>query len=608
LDFLETDWSDVPARQRSMRAVFDHSWNLLTERERDVLAALSVFRGGFTHEAARHVAGASLHDLATLVDRSLLHRAQGRYGMHDLLRQYAADRLHQTEETEIVRDQHSAYYANRLQAWAADLKSDRQIAAVEKMEIEIANARAAWDWMVHQGDLTQIDRAMEGLCLFYEWRVRYAEGESACQAVIQHLSSSTPPVHDRRRKKAAKIQAKALTRQSVFSDPEHADQLLQECLILLDDPKLAGEDIRAEKAFALYRMAIVSSSADHERTQGLFEQSIELYQSLEDRWGLANALNGLSTVLWDRAAYDEAKQLHGKSLAIYWELGDQRGVACSLGRMGTLALLQGQIEGEWLVRESISIYQKVGDHVSMALGFYVAGMALMTLGAFDEAHSLLDENVAVFKDVGGRNDIANVMQSCAKVHLGQYAQGRAQAEDGLNEAREAGDSLNVGFALIVMGWEALTRKAYAEAQTLFQESAGICQSVEHQDMAGWALAFLGYADRELGQVTQAKAHLHRALRIATDIQSFSGLLFTLSGITLLLASLGQEERAIELYGLASRHPAVANSRWFADVVGQPIAAVAAELPPDVAAAAEERGRARDMEATMMKLLVELEKT
>jgi tetratricopeptide (TPR) repeat protein len=459
--------------------------------------------------------------------------------------------------------------------------------------------------MVRQGSLAQIDRAMEGLCLFYEWRVRYAEGESACRAAVQRLSSSTLPAQDQRRE-AARIQAKALTWQSVFADSERAGQLLQECMALLDGPELTGEDTRSERAFAFYRMALTLSGTDHERAQRLFEQSVALYQSLEDRWGLANTLNDLGTLLWDRAAYDEAKQLHGKSLAIYWELGDQRGVAHSLGRLGTLALLQGQVEGEQLVRESIAIYKEIGDRGSMAYGFYIAGMALMTLGAFDEAHALLGENVAVFKDMGAHSDIADVMQSCAKVHMGQYEQGRAQAEAGLNVAQEISNSLNVGFALIVLGWGALVRKAHTEAQTLFQESADVCQSVGHQDMLGWALAFLGYADRELGQIAQAREHLHQALQIAADIQSFSGLLFTLSGIALLLVSLGHEERAIELYGLASCHPAVANSRWFADVVGQPIAAVAAELPPDAVAAAEERGRARDLEATVAELLAELE--
>jgi predicted ATPase/DNA-binding SARP family transcriptional activator len=73
-DFLRRDWRDVPQRQRSMRAVFDHSWNLLTVRQRTVFQALSVFRGGFTHEAAQQVVGASLRELMALVSRCFLHR------------------------------------------------------------------------------------------------------------------------------------------------------------------------------------------------------------------------------------------------------------------------------------------------------------------------------------------------------------------------------------------------------------------------------------------------------------------------------------------------------------------------------------------------------
>ena len=82
--------------------------------------------------------------------------------------------------------------------------------------------------------------------------------------------------------------------------------------------------------------------------------------------------------------------------------------------------------------------------------------------------------------------------------------------------------------------------------------------------------------------------------------------FPISGIALLLGDAGEPERAVELYALASSYPFVANSRWFEDVFGQHIEAVAATLPPDVAEAARERGRARDLQATVKELLVKLE--
>jgi len=86
-EFLEIDLQDMPTRHRSMRAVFEQSWNLLGASERQVFAALSVFRGGFTEEAALQVADASLKDIFSLLRKSLLRRVRGeRFTIHELLR------------------------------------------------------------------------------------------------------------------------------------------------------------------------------------------------------------------------------------------------------------------------------------------------------------------------------------------------------------------------------------------------------------------------------------------------------------------------------------------------------------------------------------------
>ena len=74
---------------------------------------------------------------------------------------------------------------------------------------------------------------------------------------------------------------------------------------------------------------------------------------------------------------------------------------------------------------------------------------------------------------------------------------------------------------------------------------------------------------------------------------------------MLLADRGKTERAVELYALVARYPLVANSRWFEDVARKHIATVAATLPPEVVAAAQERGRARDLDAIVAELLLEL---
>ncbi|MCO5185275.1 MAG: AAA family ATPase [Anaerolineae bacterium] len=113
LAFLSSDLADLPHRQRSMHAVFDRSWHHLQPDEQIVLAKLSVFRGGFTRDAAEHVAGANLRILLSLVNKSFLQRRSdgGRYVMHELLRQYAAEQRRHLGVSEDAQYAHCRYFA-----------------------------------------------------------------------------------------------------------------------------------------------------------------------------------------------------------------------------------------------------------------------------------------------------------------------------------------------------------------------------------------------------------------------------------------------------------------------------------------------------------------
>jgi serine/threonine protein kinase len=94
LDFLETEMHDLPERQRSLRAVFEYSWSLLADQEQMLFAQFSMFRGGFTRDAALQITGTNLRALTMLVNKSLLHRdtMSGRNEIHELLRQYAEEK------------------------------------------------------------------------------------------------------------------------------------------------------------------------------------------------------------------------------------------------------------------------------------------------------------------------------------------------------------------------------------------------------------------------------------------------------------------------------------------------------------------------------------
>jgi hypothetical protein len=122
----------------------------------------------------------------------------------------------------------------------------------------------------------------------------------------------------------------------------------------------------------------------------------------------------------------------------------------------------------------------------------------------------------------------------------------------------------------------------------------------------YALALLGGATQRLGQHTEAQQHLHEALRLAAETRSFAIVSFALPVIPLLRAEQGEGARAVELYALAtSWTPMVSNSPWFEEIAGRHLTAVAASLPREVSAAAQARGRSRDLWATVTELAEEL---
>jgi len=170
LDILATEVRDAPERHRSIHAVFDHSWSLLHQTEQEIIMHLSVFRGGVTREAAQQVSGASLQQLAGLVNKSFLSHDPNsdRLEIHELLRQCAQERLEKTPETNVsAQEAHAAYYAEFMRQQWGHLKGDRQILALAEIEADIENVRAAWRYYVDQGNAPQMWKFIYGLWQVY---------------------------------------------------------------------------------------------------------------------------------------------------------------------------------------------------------------------------------------------------------------------------------------------------------------------------------------------------------------------------------------------------------------------------------------------------------
>ena len=177
LDVLATKLRNIPERHRSIRAVFDTTWQQLTPSQQQIFAGLSVFRGGWTFAALEAITGTSLSDLQALIDKSLIRLEKNRYAIHELLRQYAAEKLENSATADDMRDAHCLYYLNFLQEHEADIKGSRQIEILNDIEADEENIFTAWRRAIKNGNGEAIHGATATLFLFAESRSREIEVE-----------------------------------------------------------------------------------------------------------------------------------------------------------------------------------------------------------------------------------------------------------------------------------------------------------------------------------------------------------------------------------------------------------------------------------------------
>jgi predicted ATPase len=603
LDFLATEMGDVPERQRSLRAVFNHSWRLLSEREQAVFRQLSVFRGGCTREAAEVITGATLRDLQSLVNKSLLFRAaSGRYLIHELIRQFAAEKLaEKPDEETAVRDRHSVYYCAFLHKHTENWHTSRQLETLAAVTREADNAQPALRWALEQKEWQRLVQAVDSWGWFLDWQGRFADGEAFCRTIVEQAERQSG-------EKAVspdclRLQAKALVWLGRFTvDNGAAVRRFQQSLTLLEQLELARQDTRQEKAFVLASETWKLSDPDLERL--LIEQSLALYRELGNQWGIAQGLSAHSHVDWRTGNHDSGLARAQAALTIHQGRGDRRGQAICIAMLARIHKTLGHLgEAERLKREALRLVQQIGERSRLAHRHAALAHTLLWQGKFAEAQQLAWESVAICRDLGHRaaEGWARYCLSETLLHSGQYQPARRQAASGLF----VGSRDDEASLYEVLGQLALVESSYVEAQAAFAKSGEILRENQYRPF-DFSLAGLGYTACRQGQLQDAHRHLVEALASALAVKTYGPTLFALPAVALLLAQTGDAARAVEIWALARCHPFVGNSKWFEDVAGRELEALAASLPPEVAEAAWERGRALDLWETAAVLLAELE--
>lgn len=483
LDFVATTMPDVPERQRSTRASFEYTWRLLTADEQACLQRLAVFRGGFEPAAAAHVTELDPILLDSLAEKALIRRtlvdgpaATVRYDLHELIRQYAAEKLAAAQTVEgTTRTRHAAYFAKLLQERQEQLYGPTQQTVLVELRPDLDNIRHGWGWAITQRRPAIIQQSLEAFHYLYQLQGLIVEGEQQFE-------------------RAAAMIGSLIDEQACLSSGERSDPEMQaQCLLLA---RLWAHQAEFCEALAV----------EDEKGKTLLERSLAVFRRYGARAEEAHALRVLAVYARKSGAFEVGKRLLGESLAAACASGDSRQQAKTLYELAFWAYLQDKVtDGEFAAHESLALCQARGDQRGIARGYSLLGLLAGTRGAFTEAHTYHQRNLKIVRQLADQPGIASTLNNLG---LTAYKEGDyASADHFYAECQtlfdELGEPYGIALALYNRGRAAYLRGDYVAARRWQQQGLQIRQEMGRPYLAAISLLYLGCAWRALGELREA---------------------------------------------------------------------------------------------------------
>lgn len=409
LDAVETSDRDVPPRHRSVRAMLDHAWSLLSDDERTALAGVAVFRGGFLRDAAEAVTGTSLRTLLALVNKSLLRRsAAGRFVVLDVVRRYGIERLGADPvRLQAVLAAHAEHFVAFGVRAEPELVGSERATWLERVAAEHDNLRIAFDTLRSAGDTEAGLRLASALYQYWFVRGHYREARSTIEALL----AAERPLPD-------PLRATALTSAGAFAryceDFEAARTLLHESLALhrgLDDPTSLADTLAT-----LAKLQRVLGDLDGAERH--LEEALDLYRAAGNDLRVVNALNDLGAVAQVRGDRATAEERYRACLEVARATGEALTTAMVLGNLGGCALARGDAEeARALHVEAEEVFERHGFRVGLAITAQQLGEVAAFAGDVATARAHFATAMRRFLEIGDERGIAETSASVAEAEV-----------------------------------------------------------------------------------------------------------------------------------------------------------------------------------------------
>lgn len=491
-DVLRGGSRDASPRQATLRSTVDWSWNLLSPVEQDALAQCSVFRGGFSLDAAEEVIELSAHDDApwtldvvqALREKSLLRAYdppeladETRFGMYESVREYAAEKLDRSSKRAATEARHAAFYLHAASSWAEGANGHEGAEHLARLEVELMNIQA-----VHA-------RATSTP------RPSWVTGDAALRAAV-----ALEPLFDARGPRQEQIQLLGAALEAAGDD---------------GDPVLRARAF-AGRGRARRRLGLIGES----RTD--FAQALRLAREAGDRLEESRVLRDLGILASDEGRLDDAERNYEDALALQRQLGDRGDEAMTLAYLAFLHDETGRVESARAFYEAcLERLSEVGDRQleAVVLGNY-AGFE-QERGNLDKARAHYEEAIALLEKTGRRTFIGPFLGSLATLchERGELDEALRRFERALESMRETGNLRYEGLMLGYLG------AVYADLGRLDEARATLDQAdrrhaeigdPRHLECARLHRAFLDVAE---ARRAEARGDRSTAERLRASVRS-----------------------------------------------------------------------------------------
>ncbi len=472
--------------QQTLTAVFEVSWQRLNANEKDLLSNLSVFKGGFDGEVLTKLFKTNAHSVKSLLDKSLLRcNFEGRYDMHEMVRQFAKNKLKESGKTEVICEIHAGYYFDLLRKWGGRFSRGEQSLSLDQIDQELINIKAAWDWMLATGRFVEMIDYLEILYQFFNIRSRFMEGAGWFQHIIDRLPD--PKQHPF-------LSIMALNRMGSLAYRARQNELamnsLTSCQMLLDE--LTNPQ---EMAFCLVGLGGVAlRRKNYQQAFQHASDSERLYQSVADSSGVAYATYLQGLVLNRMGDYDHAAFTLERSLALSREVDYERQIIGPLNLLGDIACIKGNFDqAESFFTEALQISRKLGDRFNQAILLNNLSSVFHARDDSQAERKCLLESLSICDEIGDQDGVAlaynNLAEMC--IRQGDYQLAIEYVEKGLLIANCISEEWTVIVSLNNLGEVYLKLQDSIRANDYLSKAIRLAWQIESLDMVSRIAVNLG---------------------------------------------------------------------------------------------------------------------